>query len=93
MSVPYVIQNLTQSHLFSEAMNQRDCVYIHFILLALMLLKTQGVIGMEKNDDCLLENSNVVCENRIPFVVPSNISGIVIRDYLNYIEDICLVQC
>ncbi|XP_060553768.1 uncharacterized protein LOC132714866 [Ruditapes philippinarum] len=64
-------------------MKQRDCVYIHFILLALMLLETQGVNGIEKNDDCLLENSNVVCENGIPFVVPSKISGIVIRDFLN----------
>ncbi|XP_060553765.1 toll-like receptor 1 [Ruditapes philippinarum] len=64
-------------------MKQRGCVYIHFILLALMLLETPGLIRMEKNDDCLLENSNVVCESRIPFVVPSKISGIVIRDYLN----------
>ncbi|XP_060552881.1 toll-like receptor 8 isoform X2 [Ruditapes philippinarum] len=77
------IKNKRRIKALKGTMKPRNCAYNHFISLAYLLLQTYGLIEIQMDDDCSLENSMVVCENKIPLVVPSKISGIVIRDYLS----------
>ncbi|XP_060552880.1 toll-like receptor 6 isoform X1 [Ruditapes philippinarum] len=77
------IKNKRRIKALKDTMKPRNCVYNHFIPLVYLLLETYGLIGIQMDDDCSLENSMVVCENKIPRVVPRKISGIMIRDYLS----------
>ena len=69
--------------LYSGRMIQQTC-YV-FILLAILVHVKIGTINANKDNDCLVEHSIIICKHSIPTVVPYNISTVIIEDYLQEI--------